>query len=535
MKHAFRRLTALCLALAVALSMGFLVSAASPYSVKMQSNTVTFIQNGYAASTFKAKDNNMTIMVDKSGDTLVCFTTSAGKYIGVTLGKQSSITVSGGLSQLTLDKSFTGTVEIASGASVSTASVNSAKAKLKVSGKATTVKAASKDSVTGSGTVGTLKVNGKTTSTNGSSGSSSGSSTLRYTAKAITASSGDTLGDLESKLRSAVKVTNTAGTGVDGSIEWVRDEDTEVNKTGTYKFEFEPDNDRYKTLRGSVKVSVSGSSSSGSSSGDTLTTTKGSLKLTAKAITASKGDTLSDLEDKLESAVTVKTTGGSRVDGDFEWVLDGDTEVTKTGTYKFEFEPDNSRYDTVRTSIRIVVGGSSSSSSSKKLSYEADTIYADYGDSLSDLKRDLEDSVEVTDRDGDEVDGTFKWVKSGSTKVKKDGSYQFKFEPDSSRYNTLTGSVKIEVDSSDGDGELKVTIKDIEVSRDDYTLSELKSKLKNAVTVKDRDTGKKVSGEFTWDDSSRTVVDSSGYFGFTFDPDSSKYDDVSDEVYIHVR
>ena len=97
MKKQLRRAVSLFLALAVILTLGVLASAASPYSVKAAAKSISFIQNGYVTGTYAAKNNNITLMKDSAGDLLVCFYTSQGKYVGVTLGSQSSLTLSGSI------------------------------------------------------------------------------------------------------------------------------------------------------------------------------------------------------------------------------------------------------------------------------------------------------------------------------------------------------------------------------------------------------------------------------------------------------
>ena len=633
MKKHLRRALSLCLALAVVLTLGVMASAASTYSVKASANSISFIQNGYVTGTYNAKNNNITLMKDSTGDLLVCFYNSQGKYIGVTLGKQSSLALSGTIGTLTIDRSFSGavtlsgtvstlkvnsgsTVTVASGGSVKSATLSSTSAKLKVSsgGKVTTASAKNKSQVTVSGTgrVTTLKVNGKTSSVGGSGSSSSSSSsksTPRMTTKVITAKYGDTLGELESKLKSSVKAHDrSTNRQISGTVYWMDDDDTEVTRKSTFKYVFEPnDDDKYKSVSGSVKIEVSGSSSSSS----------GKLTIETETLYASSGDRLRDLEDELEDCVTVTDRHGDEVDGSFEWVSSGSTTVKNNTSYKFEFEPDDDDYDTVTGYVKVRIG-SGSSSSSKRLRYTASTIDADKGDTLRELEDELEDNVRVYDRDsGDRVRGDLEWVRSRSTKVTKDGTYEFEFDPDSSRYDSFTGEIKIDVGSSssdevtfrtstlsahegdtlrdledqledkvrayneDGDrlegdfewvssrstkvkdgrsyqfefdpddrdydtttGSVEVEIEDdysyeleiddIEVENDDYTLRELRSALRRAVTAYDEDTGDEIDGDLEWRDSDNTRVRKSGYYSFVFEPDSSRYEDTRDRVYIHV-
>ncbi|HIX65184.1 MAG TPA: hypothetical protein H9736_02940 [Candidatus Anaerotruncus excrementipullorum] len=628
MKKQLRRAVSLCLTLAVILTLGVLASAASPYSVKAAAKSISFIQNGYVTGTYAAKNNNITLMKDSAGDLLVCFYTSQGKYVGVTLGSQSSLTLSGSIGTLTIDRSFSGavtlagsvstlkvnsgsTVTVASGGSVGTATLSSTSAKLKVSsgGKVTTATAKNKSQVTVSGTgrVTTFKVGGKTTSVGSSGGSSTSAkkSTPKMTTKVISAKYGDTLEELESKLKSSVKAYDrSTNRSISGTVSWVADEDTEVTRKSTYKYRFDPaDDDKYYSVTGSVKIEVSGSSSSSS----------GKLTVETETLYASSGDRLRDLEDELEDCVTVTDRYGDEVDGSLEWVSSGSTKVKNNTSYKFEFEPDDDDYSKITGYVKIRFG---SGSSSGRLRYTTSTIQADSGDTLRELEDELEDSVRVYDRDdGDRVYGDFEWVRSRSTKVTKDGTYEFEFDPDNSRYDAFTGEIKIEVDGSgeitfrtstltahegdtlrdledqledkvraydedgdrlDGDFEwvssrstkvkdgrsykfefdpddrdldtatgtveveieddysYELEIDDIEVEDDDHTLRELRSALRRAVTAYDEDTGDEIDGDLEWRDSDSTRVRRSGYYEFVFEPDSSRYEDTRDEIYIHV-
>ena len=73
MKATFRRALAVCLALCMALALGVGAAAASPYSVQVQNNTLSFVQNGAVTGSFSMANNNLTLMVDSTGALLVCF------------------------------------------------------------------------------------------------------------------------------------------------------------------------------------------------------------------------------------------------------------------------------------------------------------------------------------------------------------------------------------------------------------------------------------------------------------------------------
>ncbi len=90
----------------------------------------------------------------------------------------------------------------------------------------------------------------------------------------------------------------------------------------------------------------------------------------------------------------------------------------KTGTFKFDFYPDDDDYDDVRGSIRIEVSGSSSSSGKKVRLYVSPITLSSTSERLRDLEDELEDSVKAY-YDGNSVRGDVSWEDSGSTQVKK--------------------------------------------------------------------------------------------------------------------
>lgn len=150
------------------------------------------------------------------------------------------------------------------------------------------------------------------------------------------------------------------------------------------------------------------------------------------------------------------------------------------------------------------------------------TIYTEEGTRLSELRDELNNRVTAYDSKNNEyVSGTAIWVKSGSTTVDKDGTYSFKFNPDSSRYASTTGKVTICVDEVHGYASL-VYVQDY-ISYSGYqTLSELQYALEGAVYAVDN-YGNYVSGTLKWNDPLYTTVENGNYYGFTFIPSSSKY------------
>lgn len=468
MKAAFRRALTLCLVLCLTLALGVGASAASPYSVQVQNQTLSFVQNGVVTGSFSMANNNLSLMVDSTGALLVCFHNSQGNYVGVTLGAQRDLILSGTVGVLTLNSSYGGTL-------TSSALTN----QLVVRGSAT---ANLKNGV------GVLEVTGPGT-VNVGVGTVVNAAYLSSSDARLNVVSGGQVTQAHAVSRNCV-----TGSGLVQSLSI---------DSGTY---------------------LGGSSGSGSSSsGDR------SLRLTASTIYADYGDRLSQLESALRSKVRAydRATGAS-VSGTVSWVNSRSTTVTRTRTYEFLFDPNSSRYSSVRGSIRVVVDDDGD------LRLETSTIYADYGDRLRDLEDQLEDNVRAY-RGSSRVYGDVEWVSSRNTTVTRTRSYDFRFIPDSSRYNTVRGSIRVVVDDDDDDYDYYLEIEDIEVDGDDYTLGELRSELRQAVKAYDDDTDRRVSGSLEWRDSNNTRVRESGYYEFVFDPSSSRYDTTRDEVYIRVN
>lgn len=182
----------------------------------------------------------------------------------------------------------------------------------------------------------------------------------------------------------------------------------------------------------------------------TTTTTKNtsssssSIRLKVDPIEGDEDDRLMDLVDELNSnvyAYDAKTD--DVINGKCTWNNSRYAELSnKDESYSFTFTPDDDSIAPVKGKITIYVKGAFGDVT---LHYTTDTITAEDGDKLNDLKEDLEDAVEAWDDNGDIVDGTFKWDSSGSTKVRT-RSYGFTFKPKkSTRYNSEDGSIKIEV------------------------------------------------------------------------------------------
>ena len=571
MKALIKKCAALVLAAATALSLAAGIQAATTiYSVKIQKNSILVQNKGKTVQTYNAKSTDLTLSRE-DGELLLGYKNAQNLSRDIALGTQSTLTVEGTVSSLTLDSSLptstrfvldTGSsvsslkiaspgkitirgkvdtltvssaarITVSKGGAVTDATLTSGSAVL-TAGTGAKVKNATvvkKSSVSGSG-IGTVKVRGSD-SDDGNDDDTTTDDGLTVKTSTISARSGDTLRDLENDLNHYVKVYDEDGDRIDGKAEWVSSYSTKVKKTGTFKFDFYPDDDDYDTVRGTIKISVSGGDDDDSTNDDGLT-------VKTSTISARSGDTLRDLESDLNHYVKVYDEDGDRIDGKAEWVSSYSTKVKKTGTFKFDFYPDDDDYDDVRGSIRIEVSGGSSSSGKKVRLYVSPITLSSASERLRDLEDELEDSVKAY-YDGSSVRGDVSWEDSGSTQVKKTGTYTFVFEPDSSSYKTVTGEIKIIVDTdSDGDDDgeygnddYTLEIEDIHTSSSTKRLGSLLGELEDAVVARGDD-GDKIDGEPYWVDSSNTRVRETGTYRFTFTPKSSRYDPVTAKIKIYV-
>lgn len=120
MKQLGKKFTAVLLAAMMVLSLAVMASAATTqtagtYSVTAQADKILFTRNGASAS-YPIKTANIKLTTHKDGDLLVCFTDSTGKARNVTVGKQTSLTLSGPMASLTLAKELNDGVAVTLGA-----------------------------------------------------------------------------------------------------------------------------------------------------------------------------------------------------------------------------------------------------------------------------------------------------------------------------------------------------------------------------------------------------------------------------------
>ena len=114
-----KRITAICLALVMMLSLAVGASAASNYSLKVQNKYVQFYRGGSLTGSYLSKDGAVSLTSSK-GDLLVCFTDSTGKSRRITLGSQSDLSVTGSLPSLSLSKTLDSDVQVTIGGTVGT-------------------------------------------------------------------------------------------------------------------------------------------------------------------------------------------------------------------------------------------------------------------------------------------------------------------------------------------------------------------------------------------------------------------------------
>lgn len=532
-----KRITALCLALVMMLSLAVGASAASNYSLKVQNKYVQFYRGGNLTGSYLSKDGAISLNSSK-GDLLVCFTDSTGKSRRITLGSQSDLSVTGSLPSLSLPKTLDSDVQVtiggtvstltvagankvtvSRGATVTTAKLTNSKAKLTAASGSSvkSVTAVTKSSV--SGTVGSLK-----TGNSSDSDSTSGSSALKLSTTTIDADYGDKLSSLQDDLEDSVTASYN-GRKVPGKVSWVSSGSTVLRRSGTVRFLFTPDSGSYKKTYGSVYIDVDGD-------GGNSSTSSTGVKLTTKTIRADSGDRLRDLEDDLEDNVKA-TYDGKTISGEVSWDSSRSTVVKKSGSYKFVFEPDSSRYKTTTGTIRITVGGDDDDDDDIELRIGTINV-KNTTTRLRSLGSELEDEVRAYDDDGDRIDGEVKWV-SDTTRVTKTGYYAFYFIPDSGSYDRVRDEIKITVNgsgsSSSSSKKLTLKVDGFKADRD-ARLYYYEDELEDNVTARNKD-GDRVSGEVEWVDESARIT-KTGSYDFYFIPDSSKYEKTRGQIKITV-
>ena len=190
--------------------------------------------------------------------------------------------------------------------------------------------------------------------------------------------------------------------------------------------------------------------------------------------------------------------------------------------------------------VRSITGGTGVVSSSTRpgsiqvsgsdgdVTFRTDAIYVEYGDRLRDYTADLQASVRAY-YNKKRVTGEVEWTLSGSTVLRKTGSYRFLFTPDNSNLDPVYGNIRVVVDDGNNE-ELDLDIRTIEVEYNTKRLGDLNTKLRQNVKAYDM-YGKLVPGTLRWVNEN-IRVQRSGYYDFIFLPDSNKYGRVQDSIQI---
>lgn len=363
-----KKLTSMVLAAALAAGLCVSAFAAAPaYSVTVQTGKVTLNQSGKAVKTYETKNTDIALTTDKAGDFLVCYYNAAGQYKGISLGKQTALTIGGKMNSLTINKELSDSIAItlAAGSDVKTMTVASpnavtingkvgqlnvsAAAKVTIDKNAAVTKSSVTDkkaSVTGNkGTASSTKP--ASTSKPAASASSAGSAALTVTCKPIYADEGDSLSDLVDKLNDNVEARDKVTRDfVSGTAVWATNRTSELTDDGTYPFLFTPDTNDYAPIKGTVKIYAGGNA------GEITLGFNGSAVLTVQA-----GDKLSSLTDALNDLVYATDSDGDDVEGKAKFKSSSTkfSSGEKDRTYSFTFTPKNSRYEKKDGSVTIHV------------------------------------------------------------------------------------------------------------------------------------------------------------------------------------
>ncbi|MBR5486167.1 MAG: hypothetical protein IKV41_06615 [Oscillospiraceae bacterium] len=443
-----RKLAAIFISLLLAAQTAVTAFAASPYGVVVQSGKACFYQNGYLTASYAMSGKDISLTTDEEGDLLVCFYNAANQFTGITLGDQPSVTISGSIDRLQLNKDLNRNVVLNSACKVSKLDVY-APVDVTIYGQVDTLTATNKSKVTASvnADIGQRSVvsgaeyvqNGS-----GSKGTSSSkdvmvtkSNRITFRALEMEAEYKDTLRDIEDDLENHVKAYDSNGTRIYGDFEWDDSRSTTLRRNGTYEFRFDPDSSRYTTAYGKVRVVVDDDDDY-DRDGDDI-----ELEIDSFEVDDDDG-TLEDYEDELEDSVEAFNDDDDEVRGRVEWV-DEDERVRRTGWYKFRFIPSSSRYEVVRSEIKIYVDGDRDDDD---IELEIDDMEIDEDDysgtiRLEDIEDELEDYITAYDEDDDEIDGEFEWVSNGETKVKDGKEYKFRFIPDDKDYRRVTDYITV--------------------------------------------------------------------------------------------
>lgn len=383
MKQLGKKFTAVLLAAMMVLSLAVMASAATTqtastnYSVTVQADKILFTRNGASAS-YPIKTANIKLTTHKDGDLLVCFTDSTGKARNITVGKQTSLTLSGPMASLTLAKELNDGVAVTLGATgnVTTMTVDTPNP-VAINGKVGTLKvtaaanitlakgaAVTKKDVTSRTAKITTSANAAVTAAPTAAAAPATKPAATKPAASSTASTGTkgdyrvkinsiywdedeaTLGDILDELNDNLEVYDyTTRTYLAGDAKWTTSNNRSVQDGKSYTFTFTPDDKSYASVDGSVKIYLD------SASGDI------ELVLKKDVLYAKDEDVkLKSLLSDLKKIVKAYDDNGDEVKGTVKWVSNDSNTIDDGREYKFKFVPSNSRYDSEEGTITVEIG-----------------------------------------------------------------------------------------------------------------------------------------------------------------------------------
>ncbi len=432
------------------------IPAYAAYGVNVGTNVIQFTQNGSVTGSYATNSQDVVLTTDAEGDLLTCFYNQTGSYVGVTLGDQSSVTISGRIGTLTLHSDLDRSVTIAANTTVDyLVSDASAPVTVTVYGQVGDFSQSSDAAIT---TAGSGKI-GQSTGTFSNS-SSSGSSRLTLRVRPIYSYEGVRLNSLKDDLEDCVTAYNSSGRRVSGTVEWTSNVNTRIYNDCTMKFRFIPNGSGYSTTSGSVRIRVDGDYydyddyydyyyddyyGSPYHDGDNIDLDIEPLEIDTQT------KQLSAFTSQLNSHVTAYDNQNRIVEGRCRWINE-DKSVTKTASFSFLFIPDDNRYEWQQGRIKIYVNewadeDDDDDDVDSQLDLDIEDIdISSNNKRLSQLRSKLNSHVTAYNSDGDEVDGHCRWLDDDDQRVRESDSFEFVFIPDSSRYDEAEGEIWINVD-----------------------------------------------------------------------------------------
>ncbi len=328
-------------------------SPASAYSVLVSDSRLHLRKNGATTAAYEMRAPNLVLLTDQSDDLMICFYNPKDQFVGVSLGRQSAVTVSGAVGILTLGEELDRSVTIDSFCRVDQLDVN-APVSVTIGGTVDELCVNSDATVTATAgaTVQTALITDFDADFNQNIGSSVGytdqtaavssAKGIRLYTDPIYAFYGDELGDISWALEDNVRAYRD-NKRISGDVEWAVSESKTLKKDGSYRFVFLADNESYGKVYGTIRVVVV----------EEEADEDYDLDITPIEI-SSTSKRLSDLTSKLKKNVKVYNEDGKKISGTLVWASENQR-VRETDTYDFIFIPSSSKYDSIRGEIEIIV------------------------------------------------------------------------------------------------------------------------------------------------------------------------------------